>query len=161
MGELGREEGAGRNSTIGRHAQRVGASSREGPRPFSAITLLSGDEFPMNSWPTSENPGSRHSGEAIWTVPHPPKLQHTGQTLNARGFAYATCCALQPLVAHPCKGRGVGLVSTADVLLTKRPTLRLGAFRFYGICRQERGPTSGLEPLTCSLRVSACTQKAA
>src|SRR5215204_5122802 len=27
------------------------------------------------------------------------------------------------------------------------------AFRFYGICRQNREPTSGLEPLTCSLRV--------
>jgi hypothetical protein len=26
-------------------------------------------------------------------------------------------------------------------------------FHFYGICRQKREPTSGLEPLTCSLRV--------
>jgi hypothetical protein len=27
------------------------------------------------------------------------------------------------------------------------------AFCFYGFCRQKREPTSGLEPLTCSLRV--------
>jgi hypothetical protein len=28
-----------------------------------------------------------------------------------------------------------------------------GTFRFYGFCTQKREPTSGLEPLTCSLRV--------
>jgi hypothetical protein len=27
-----------------------------------------------------------------------------------------------------------------------------GAFCFYGFCRKNREPTSGLEPLTCSLR---------
>src|SRR5215210_5496405 len=42
--------------------------------------------------------------------------------------------------------------STADVLRTKPPTFVSGAFRFYGICRRKREPTSGLEPLTCSLR---------
>jgi hypothetical protein len=26
-------------------------------------------------------------------------------------------------------------------------------FHFYGICRKNKEPTSGLEPLTCSLRV--------
>ena len=32
------------------------------------------------------------------TVPHPPRLSHIGQTVNATGFAYATCCcALQSL----------------------------------------------------------------
>jgi hypothetical protein len=40
--------------------------------------------------------------------------------------------------------------STADVLLTK-PSIRTSCFsRFYGICRKNREPTSGLEPLTCS-----------
>ena len=57
---------------------------------------------------TSENPGSRHSGEAISTVAHPPKLGHIGQTVNARGFTYATCHALQTLVARLGKIRGSG-----------------------------------------------------
>jgi putative transposase len=39
---------------------------------------------------TSENLASRRSGEASSTVAHPPKLGHIGQTVNARGFAYAT-----------------------------------------------------------------------
>ena len=54
-------------------------------------------------------------------------------------------------------GRGLGIESIAYVLLTKPPTQRSGAFRFYGICRQKREPTSGLEPLTCSLLVSCST----
>jgi hypothetical protein len=33
-----------------------------------------------------------------------------GQTVNVRGSAYATCCALQPLVARQYKGRGFGRV---------------------------------------------------
>jgi hypothetical protein len=32
-----------------------------------------------------------------------------------------------------------------------------GAFPFYGFCRKNKEPTSGLEPLTCSLRVSCST----
>jgi hypothetical protein len=47
-------------------------------------------------WGTGSTPirsfhtvSSRHSGDAISTVPHSPKLRHIGQTLNARGFAYA------------------------------------------------------------------------
>ena len=34
------------------------------------------------------------------------------------------------------------------LLLTMPPMFVLGAFRFYGICRQNKEPTSGLEPLT-------------
>jgi hypothetical protein len=43
---------------------------------------------------TSENSSSRHLGEAFSTVPHPPKPGQIGQTVNARGFSYATCCTL-------------------------------------------------------------------
>jgi hypothetical protein len=81
-------------------------------------------------------------------VPQPPKPRHIAQTVNVRGSAYATRCTLQPLVARQCRGRGFGLASTADVLLTK-PSIRTSRFsRFYGICRKNKGPTSGLEPLT-------------
>src|SRR5215217_9744585 len=50
-------------------------------------------------------------------------------------------------------GRGFGIESTAYVLLTKPSTRTSCASRFYGICRKNKEPTSGLEPLTCSLRV--------
>jgi hypothetical protein len=63
---------------------------------------------------------SRHSGEAFSTMPHLPKLGHVGQTVNARGFAYATRCARQPLVAHRRKYEALGY-STAALLL---PSLR-------------------------------------
>src|SRR5215213_3390079 len=102
---------------------------------------------------SSQHSTSRHSGEALSTVPHPQKPGHIGQTVNARGFAYATCSTLQPLVARQFRGRGFGIESTADVLLTKLTTRTSSAFRFYGICRKNKEPTSGLEPLTCSLRV--------
>jgi hypothetical protein len=95
---------------------------------------------------SSQHSASQHLGEAFSTVPHPPKPGYIGQTVNARGFAYATCCNLQPLVASRC--RGFGIESTADVLLTKRSTRTSSAFRFYGICRKNKEPTSGLEPLT-------------
>ena len=65
-----------------------------------------------------------------------------------RGFAYATCCTPQPLVARQCRGRGFGIESTADVLLTKPSTRTSWASRFYRFCRKIREPTSGLEPLT-------------
>ena len=42
---------------------------------------------------------------------------------------------------------------TADALLTKPPTRTSGNFYFCVFCRKKREPTSGLEPLTCSLRV--------
>jgi hypothetical protein len=58
----------------------------------------------------SENPSSRHSGEAFSTVPHPLKPGHIGQTVNARGFAYASCYALQPLVVRQFKGRTFRIV---------------------------------------------------
>jgi hypothetical protein len=43
---------------------------------------------------------SRHSGEAFSKVPHPPKLGHIVQTVNARGLAYTIRYTLQPLVAR-------------------------------------------------------------
>jgi hypothetical protein len=46
-------------------------------------------------------------------------------------------------------GRGFGIESTAD----KAPDINIEAFRFYEFCRQNGEPTSGLEPLYCSLRV--------
>ncbi len=46
------------------------------------------------------------------------------------------------------------LESTADVLLTMPPTRTSRTFCFCVFCRQNKEPTSGLEPLTCSLRVS-------
>src|SRR5215208_5805140 len=55
---------------------------------------------------SSQGSTSRHSGEAFSTVGHPPKLGHIGQTVDARGFAYANRCTLQPLVARRCRGRG-------------------------------------------------------
>ena len=47
-------------------------------------------------------------------------------------------------------GRDLGLKSTADLLLTKPPMSVSGALTFYGFCRRNEEPTSGLEPLTCS-----------
>src|SRR5829696_5945754 len=49
-------------------------------------------------------------------------------------------------------GRGFGLV-TAALLLPSPWYSRYGFLVFYGICRKNKEPTSGLEPLTCSLRV--------
>jgi hypothetical protein len=48
-------------------------------------------------------------------------------------------------------GRGFGIESTADVLLTKPSTRTSCASHFYGICRKNKEPTSGLEPLSCSI----------
>src|SRR5215204_215613 len=102
---------------------------------------------------TSENAASRHLDQAFSTVLHPPKPGHIAQRVNARGFAYATCCTLQLLVARQRRGRSFGIESTADALLTKPSTLTSWFSRFYWICRKIKEPTSGLEPLTCSLRV--------
>jgi hypothetical protein len=38
--------------------------------------------------------------QASSTLRHLPKPGHIGQTVNARGFAYATCSTLQPLLAY-------------------------------------------------------------
>jgi hypothetical protein len=43
-------------------------------------------------------------------VLHPPKFRHISQTVNARGFGYATCCALQPVVERQRKDKAFGLV---------------------------------------------------
>ena len=53
---------------------------------------------------TSRNAASRHLGEVLSTAPHPPKPGHIAQTLNAREFACANRCTLQPLVARQCRG---------------------------------------------------------
>src|SRR5215216_3977938 len=104
---------------------------------------------------TSENAASRHLGEVLSTAPHPPKPGHIAQTLNARGFSYATCCTLQPLVARQCRVRGFRIESTAD----KAPNTNIGgALCFYGFCRQNREPTSGLEPLIPLLQLQVCGQ---
>jgi hypothetical protein len=65
------------------------------------------------------------------------------------GSAYATC-------SMPCthwqhtdtRTQALKQQITADVLLTKSPMFLWEAYRFYGVCRQKREPTSGLEPLT-------------
>jgi hypothetical protein len=49
--------------------------------------------------------------------------------------------------------RRFGIESTAYLLLTKPSTRTSWECRFYRFCRKNREPTSGLEPLTCSLRV--------
>ena len=46
-------------------------------------------------------------------------------------------------------GRGVGIESTVD----KASDKNIGGFPFCGVCRKTREPTSGFEPLYCSLRV--------
>src|SRR4028118_7642 len=50
-------------------------------------------------------------------------------------------------------GRLSDLMIWDSLLLTKLPTRTSGAFRFCAFCRKNKEPTSGLEPLTCSLRV--------
>src|SRR5215208_7248645 len=82
---------------------------------------------------SSQNSASRHLGEALSTVPHPPKPGYIGQTVNARGVSYSTCYTLQPLVARQCRGRGFGIESTADVLLTMPlpQTSGLSVFRYF------------------------------
>jgi hypothetical protein len=76
---------------------------------------------------SSQHSTSRHSGEALSTVPHPPKLGHIGQTVNARGFANATCCTLQPLVARQCPGGDFGIVYCCPTA-AKALDIRVGDF---------------------------------
>jgi hypothetical protein len=76
-------------------------------------------------------------GPSFFDATAPAETGHIGQTVNARGFSYATCSTLQPLVARQFRGRGFGIESTADVLLTKPSTRTSSAFRFYGICRKK------------------------
>jgi hypothetical protein len=49
----------------------------------------------------------------------------------------------------PTQGRRL----SKSLLLPNPPTRTLRLLRFNGICRENKEPTSGLEPLTCSLRV--------
>src|SRR5215210_6151996 len=78
---------------------------------------------------SSQHSTSRHSGEAFSTAPHPPKFGHIGQTFNARGFAYANCCTLQPLVARQCPGGGFGIVYCCPTA-AKTSIIPLGPFIF-------------------------------
>jgi hypothetical protein len=71
------------------------------------------------------------------TAPHPPRLGHIGQTVDARGFSYATCCTLQHLVARQCKGRGFGIVycrRTAD----NAPDTNIGDFTFLRVLQEKK-----------------------
>ena len=80
---------------------------------------------------------SRHPGEAFSTVPLRPKLGHIVQTVNATGLAYATCGALQQLVARQCRGRGFGIVyclRTAD----KAPDTNTEVFIFLRYLQEKR-----------------------
>jgi hypothetical protein len=63
---------------------------------------------------------------------HPPEPGCIGQTVNATiSFRGSTAALLLPITRYEYQ--------------------RL--FAFYAFCREKRKPTSGLEPLTCSLRV--------
>jgi hypothetical protein len=65
------------------------------------------------------------------------------------GSAYATCSVpCTHLQRTDANDKALRQWSTADVLLTKPPMFVSVLFRFYGICRQNKEPTSGLEPLT-------------
>src|SRR5215212_12030724 len=92
---------------------------------------------------SSQNLSSRYSGGAFPRVPHPPKPRHIGQTVHARGSAYATCYALQPFAAHRCKGRGFGIVYCCQ-----GPSSMSVGSSLLKVLQEKREPTSGLEPLT-------------
>jgi hypothetical protein len=92
-------------------------------------------------------------GEVLSTAPHPPKPGHISQRVNARDFAYSTCCTLQPRLARQCRGLSFGLESTAEVLLTKPSTRTSWASRFYWFCRKKRADERTRTAYPCSLRV--------
>jgi hypothetical protein len=76
-----------------------------------------------------ENTSSTHSGEAFSTMPHLPKRGHIGQTVNARGFTYDNCCALQPLLECQRKGQGTWIVYCCPTA-AKAPDMDIGCFYF-------------------------------
>src|SRR5918912_474875 len=78
--------------------------------PYIGISLPQAVLRRILSRRSSQNSTSRHLGEALSTVPHQPRPGHVGQTIDARGFAYATCCTPQPLVARRCRGQGFRIV---------------------------------------------------
>jgi hypothetical protein len=65
-------------------------------------------------------PSSRHSGEAFSTVPHPPKLEHIGQTVNllARVASAATAMSKMRIVSISAKVCGSFLSSVEDPQLS-------------------------------------------
>jgi hypothetical protein len=102
----------------------------------SRIPLSSDGQAPRQPrWRTfGERPPSRRSSEAFSTVPHLPCPAHTRSTPRQETRLWDS------------------------LLLIKPPTLMSGAFCFYGICRKKRGPTSGLEPFSCSSYEFACAR---
>src|SRR5919112_511528 len=83
-------------------AESVGVMSKEGPMiPTRYTHKQLGSMIGSNREAVTR---------AFSAVQHLPKLRHIRQTLNTRGFAYATCCALQPLVARQCKRQSYGRV---------------------------------------------------
>src|SRR5215217_7746661 len=86
---------------------------------------------------SSQHSTSRHSGEALSIVGHPPKLGHIGQSVNARGFANATCCTLQPLVARQCPGGGFGIVYCCPTA-SKPSIIPLEPFIFLGDLQEKQ-----------------------
>jgi hypothetical protein len=102
---------------------------------------------------SSQSAASQHLDQTFSMVPHPPKPGHITQTVIARGFAYATCRTLQPLVARQCRGPGLGRVyclRTADKALD---TNIVGSSFLRDLQVKKRETTSGLEPPSCSLGV--------
>ena len=118
--------------------------------PRSATTTVKGSGSPTLTYlrlfgePTSRLEPLTSLRVSLWPTQNP--------TRNDRFAATYDCV---PSVKYPPILLSIASTAeaTADVLLTKRPTRRLVAFGFCWFCRQKGEPTSGLEPLTCSLRV--------
>jgi hypothetical protein len=103
---------------------------------------------------SSQNSTSRHSGEALSIVGHPPKLGHIGQSVNARGFANATCCTLQPLVARQCPGGDFGIVYCCPNA-AKPSIIPLEPFIFLGdLQEKQRADERTRTAYPCSLGVN-------
>src|SRR5215217_5690408 len=103
---------------------------------------------------SSQHSTSRHSGEALSIVGHPPKLGHIGQTVNSTGFANATCCTLQPLVARQCPGEGFGIVYCCPTA-AKPSIISLEPFIFLGdLQEKQRADERTRTAYPCSLGVN-------
>jgi hypothetical protein len=82
-------------------------------------------------------------------------------TLSAADLAQPHHFSTVPHLPCPAHTRSTPRQETRlwdSLLLIKPPTLMSGAFCFYGICRKKRGPTSGLEPFSCSSYEFACAR---
>jgi hypothetical protein len=104
------------------------------PAGFSVVRITSIDPFPGRS------PDCALGFFLAWSFREFifSALGHIGQTVNARGFVYATCCALHTLVAHQAKGRGIGIDycwRTAD----KTADTNIGSFLFLRVLQAKKG----------------------